>query len=526
MERLRIFLSAFLLVVASIATTQASPRVNTLGENVQLICSQPATHGVACDFRLIEPATVREVSAQIGNISLLSPDLSVGEPVFNQFLIYFLVDASIVSRQPTMMAVRRHIQALVRAAAPYHRFGLAAFSSDSQELVKPGATADVVLGATGKIQALGRTTELYRNTLKAVRLLSTSPADRKALFIFSDGLAEDQAYFHEDVIGAARAAGVIIVGMGYPRSVQESVALQSIRRLSEDAGGLYLAAGEKRDLPTNFVEEVFQSLGNGGGFTFDLAPAIEAGLTGSHAMGVQFTLEQGSASATVPVQIPGAASVAKIAEAQPVITPSVAQPAPAAIPASAPAGFGNLILWVAVGALTVMVLVMLCLLIVLFRRNASGRSKPGRAAPSASEEPEEEPEPLVGYLEPADDTDVAYAITSTTYRIGRHSSNDLPVPDPSVSRQHAEIRRRGSRFTITDLESMNGVFVNNKQQKHTELSDDDSIELGDVAFKFKLETTRGLADDATVILNQAPIEFDFDLQLDDDDKDEDEEKIA
>ena len=520
MERLRIFLYTSLLAVAGFSTAQASPRVNTLGDNVQLTCSQPATDSIACDFRLIDPAAIREV-----NISLVSPDLSAGEPAFTQFLIHFLVDAN--DRQPTMTAIRRHIQTLVRGAAPYHRFGLAVFASDTRELVKPGASADAVLGATAKIKMLAQTTELYRNTLHAVRLLSTSPADRKALFVFSDGLAEDHAYFHEDVVGAANAAGVIIVGMGYPRTVQESVALQSIRRLSEDTGGRYLAAGERRDLPPGFVEDIFQSLGNGGGFTFDLTPAVEAGLSGSYPMAVHFSLERGSASASVPVQVPNATSLAQVAVVQPVTTPSVPQPAPATTSASeTSAVLSNTILWGAVAVLSVIVLVMLCLLIILFRRNASTKPVPDYRSPSEEPEPEPEPDSLVGFLEPADDPEVAYAITSTTYRIGRHSSNDLPVPDPSVSRQHAEIRRRGSRFTITDLESMNGVFVNNKQQKHTVLSDDDTIELGDVAFKFKLETTRSLADDATVILKVAPSEFDFDIPLDDDDKDEDEEKIA
>lgn len=69
---------------------------------------------------------------------------------------------------------------------------------------------------------------------------------------------------------------------------------------------------------------------------------------------------------------------------------------------------------------------------------------------------------------------------------------------------------------------MNGVFVNNKPRKHADLSDKDTIELGDVAFRFAFQTTRDLATDSTVIMTEAPTEFDFDISLDDDD----EEKIA
>ena len=366
----------------------------------------------------------------------------------------------------------------------------------------------------------GHTSELYRNVLQAVRALSVSPADRKALFVLSDGLADDQAYFHEDVIGAAQAGGVIIVGLGYARSEHDSVALQAVRRLAEDSGGIYLAAGENVDLPPGFAEDVYRILGNGGGFTFDLSPAVEQGLSGTRSLLVQLTLENGSASASIPVHIPSSLppspNVTTVVEKKQVPTP-------------APAGVlvkpDNLFLWIAVGLLAMVVIVMLFVLVFLLRRNTPAGTTIEQTAEPKSEESEgnREPEITVAYLEPLDDVGTAYTINCATYRIGRHSSNDLPVPDSSVSRQHAEIRRRGGgRFSITDLDSMNGVFVNNKPRKHADLSDKDTIELGYVAFRFAFQTTRDLATDSTVIMTEAPTEFDFDISLDDDD----EEKIA
>ena len=302
----RINVQIRLLAMAMWPTAEAASRISTLGDNVQLSCTQPAPASIACDFRLIKPSGITAIAGRIGDIALTPPDVSVGAGTFNEFLIYFLVDVSNPLSQPTTNAIRRHIQSLVRGAAPYHRFGLAAFSSETQELAKSGSSGESVINASAKINPAGHTTELYRSTLEAVRLLSSSSADRKALFVFSDGLAEDQAYFHEDVVSAANAGGIIIVGLGYARSVQNSVALQSIRRLAEDTGGAYIAAGEHPELPTSFVEDVYQSLGNGGGFTFDLTPAIDQGLPGTRSMLVQFTLDNGAASATLPVQIPAA----------------------------------------------------------------------------------------------------------------------------------------------------------------------------------------------------------------------------
>lgn len=46
---------------------------------------------------------------------------------------------------------------------------------------------------------------------------------------------------------------------------------------------------------------------------------------------------------------------------------------------------------------------------------------------------------------------------------GRSPDADLVIDDQKVSRHHAKIRRRGSRFTIMDLQSRNGTFVNGKK---------------------------------------------------------------
>ena len=49
---------------------------------------------------------------------------------------------------------------------------------------------------------------------------------------------------------------------------------------------------------------------------------------------------------------------------------------------------------------------------------------------------------------------------TTVYRIGRGEANDIVIDDPSISRDHAELRRKGRReFTLIDLNSTNGTCV-------------------------------------------------------------------
>lgn len=83
-------------------------------------------------------------------------------------------------------------------------------------------------------------------------------------------------------------------------------------------------------------------------------------------------------------------------------------------------------------------------------------------------------------------TKARHAVDIVPWRIGRGKSNELSIDDHSVSRVHAEINvdERGV-FHICDLESLNGVFVNEKRVDIIQLADGDIIDIGDIRFKFE-----------------------------------------
>lgn len=98
----------------------------------------------------------------------------------------------------------------------------------------------------------------------------------------------------------------------------------------------------------------------------------------------------------------------------------------------------------------------------------------------------------LAFLESLDGSSQRHAVTGAAYRIGRHSDNDLSIRDASVSRQHAEIiLKRSGSFTITDLDSMNGVFVNQKKIDSVILADGDIVEIGDKSFRFRIREHAG-----------------------------------
>ncbi|MHC4179768.1 MAG: FHA domain-containing protein, partial [Planctomycetota bacterium] len=71
-----------------------------------------------------------------------------------------------------------------------------------------------------------------------------------------------------------------------------------------------------------------------------------------------------------------------------------------------------------------------------------------------------------------------FELGDQTLQLGRESSSTIQLHDTEVSRQHAEIRRVGQDFTIADLHSSNGTYVNGKRIRQHPLSSGDQVQLG------------------------------------------------
>jgi pSer/pThr/pTyr-binding forkhead associated (FHA) protein len=65
---------------------------------------------------------------------------------------------------------------------------------------------------------------------------------------------------------------------------------------------------------------------------------------------------------------------------------------------------------------------------------------------------------------------------------GRHPESDIFLDDVTVSRRHAEFRRKDTKFYIHDVGSLNGTYVNRQRVEETELANGDELQIG----RFKL----------------------------------------
>jgi len=90
---------------------------------------------------------------------------------------------------------------------------------------------------------------------------------------------------------------------------------------------------------------------------------------------------------------------------------------------------------------------------------------------------------VVGSLVLADGSRVA--ISDEPVTIGRLADCDVAVTDESVSRRHAEVRRRGSEIVVVDLGSTNGTKVNGAGVRERRLADGDEISVGSTKLRFE-----------------------------------------
>ncbi len=77
---------------------------------------------------------------------------------------------------------------------------------------------------------------------------------------------------------------------------------------------------------------------------------------------------------------------------------------------------------------------------------------------------------------------------------GRHPDSDIFLDDVTVSRRHAEFHRGPAGFTVRDVGSLNGTYVNRERVESAALGNSDEVQIG----KFRLVFIAGpRLDDVT-----------------------------
>jgi hypothetical protein len=102
--------------------------------------------------------------------------------------------------------------------------------------------------------------------------------------------------------------------------------------------------------------------------------------------------------------------------------------------------------------------------------------------PSAQTPPVPQPGPTVGALIMGQDV---HELAGEVTTVGRSRRCEVVLSDPNTSRQHAEVRRQGDVYTLVDLDSTNGVYLNGRPVRTAILQEGDVIELGATRLRFE-----------------------------------------
>jgi len=95
---------------------------------------------------------------------------------------------------------------------------------------------------------------------------------------------------------------------------------------------------------------------------------------------------------------------------------------------------------------------------------------------------------LVVHRGPGEGTEFPLDSHKDIVTIGRTPESDLFFDDVTVSRRHAEIRRGAQGWSIRDVGSLNGTYVNRKRVADHHLAGGDELQIGRFRFVFLVGT--------------------------------------
>ncbi len=98
-----------------------------------------------------------------------------------------------------------------------------------------------------------------------------------------------------------------------------------------------------------------------------------------------------------------------------------------------------------------------------------------------------------------------FAVNEETLVIGRETAANLCIADASVSRRHSKIEKKDDGFVITDLESLNGTFVNDVPVKSRLLEHGDRVRIGDSLFLFLIHEGESMSKSSDVRIEETQV---------------------
>lgn len=504
------------------------------GKSVQ-ITPDAAEKAVAVGFRLVDAVDVTAVSAAAeGAAEPLPATWEAWEGAKSPACAWMVVvDTSNPARAKTIEACKETVRGFLTGVPKTDAVAIYGLARDLLQVVPFGSNADDALAGVSTLKADGdasKTTLIYQNLREALGKLSSREESRKAVLLITDGKDETpggpaaQEIEKNKLIEAAKAAGVVVHCLGYAESLDDQRYFGALKEIASQTDGLFFPASVgTKDLPKGTLG-LLRGVMHGAGVAHVDVSKLEKGAV------ITVTAKTAAGSEAV-VKIP-AEEVSKA------IPPKAAEPAPVGEKAKSPeelekekaakeaedakkakdeeekvaaakkaeeakkAAEAKKRLWIYICSGVLLALLLAAILMVRASRKRAAEeearlAEAARAAEeariaeetrrAAEETKKAESKPLA-WLEMCDAQQTRHAIRIPNLKIGRGQHNDFVLRNDSVSGNHCVLNcNRDGQWSVTDLNSGNGVILNGERVQQAGLRHGDTIELGELKMRFLLK---------------------------------------
>lgn len=127
------------------------------------------------------------------------------------------------------------------------------------------------------------------------------------------------------------------------------------------------------------------------------------------------------------------------------------------------------------------------LLLEAARRSDENIASLDPAAIQSNTPPESPSPPLASLILLPETTRWNYPIKTPSVSIGRAPENDVCIENEMISSHHCHLQVKNTDIILSDLESLNGTFVNGKKINMVILNQHDLIQIGDATFRLEIK---------------------------------------
>ena len=93
--------------------------------------------------------------------------------------------------------------------------------------------------------------------------------------------------------------------------------------------------------------------------------------------------------------------------------------------------------------------------------------------------------PHFAIVAPGGEERIAFILSRGEIKIGRTLNNEFVVEHPSVSKRHARITLDANDYSLHDLNSINGTFINGRRIRTARLEDGCEVRFGNASFVYR-----------------------------------------